>query len=211
MRTRSPESHGVGTSGGERPRVTVPLLPSPVSALRRDWPPPLRLLLGEAAGDIWATVLDTAGGRLRGLRVTSTTLQPDGAAVVQYAAEVGWAEGRTALTADSWSTHARRTPSMTSETPIEREHPMSNRPATWKVVTFGAALAGLGVAGAGAGAGVADDEPRDQQPDSVVVDAAAADATATPADASPESADSPNESVTDSSEDTPDADAPGDD
>ncbi len=56
---------------------------------------------------------------------------------------------------------------------------------------------------AGAGAGVADDEPRDQQPDSVVVDAAAADATATPADASPESADSPNESVTDSPEDTP--------
>jgi hypothetical protein len=31
------------------------------------------------------------------------------------------------------------------------------------------------------------------------------------ADASPESADSPNESVTDSSEDTPDDDAPGDD
>ena len=35
---------------------------------------------------------------------------------------------------------------------------MSNRPATWKVVTFGAALAGLGVAGAGAA--VADDLDR---------------------------------------------------
>ena len=83
---------------------------------------------------------------------------------------------------------------------------MSTRPATWKILTFGAALAGLGVAGAGAAG--ADDEPRGQQPDSVVVDAPGdATAAATPADVSPESADSPNESVTDSPDDVAPADA----
>ncbi|WP_091157946.1 hypothetical protein [Geodermatophilus africanus] len=79
--------------------MTVPLLLSPVPALRRDWPPSLHLLLGEAAGDVWTTVLDAAGGRLRGLRVTSAGLQPDGAAVVQYAAEVGWDDGREVVPA----------------------------------------------------------------------------------------------------------------
>jgi hypothetical protein len=90
--------------------VPTPLLSSPVPALRHDWPPSLQLLLGEAAGDIWTTVLDTAGGRLRGLRVTSTTLQPDGAAVVQYAAEVGWAEGRTTREVLAATTGARIPP-----------------------------------------------------------------------------------------------------
>ena len=90
--------------------MTVPLLSSPVPALRRDWPPSLQLLLGEAAGDVWTTVLDAAGGRLRGLRVTSTTLQPDGAAVVQYAAEVGWDDGRLTREVLAATTGARIPP-----------------------------------------------------------------------------------------------------
>jgi hypothetical protein len=76
---------------------------------------------------------------------------------------------------------------------------MSTRPATWKVVPLGAALAGLGVAGA-------DHGPRGQEPDGIVVDAAA-EASATPADASPESADSPDESATDSPGDVAPVDA----
>jgi hypothetical protein len=92
------------------PLLSSPLLSSPLPALRHDWPPSLQLLLGEAAGDIWTTVLDTAGGRLRGLRVTSVTLQPDGAAVVQYAAEVGWAEGRTSREVLAATTGARIPP-----------------------------------------------------------------------------------------------------
>ena len=85
---------------------------------------------------------------------------------------------------------------------------MSNRPAPWKIVTFGVALTGLGVAGAGVS--IADDDRRTAVPESVSVAAVDGPADASPdvaaADASPESADSPTESVTDS----PDA-APADD
>ena len=90
--------------------MTVPGLPSPVPAPRRDWPPSLQLLLGEAASDVWTTVLDAAGGRLRALRVTSAGLQPDGAAMVQYAAEVGWDDGRVTREVLAATTGARIPP-----------------------------------------------------------------------------------------------------
>ena len=76
---------------------------------------------------------------------------------------------------------------------------MTNRPATWKIVTFGAALTGLGATGIGVAA--ADDDRDRPLPAGVSVPAADAPADAPvdgPVDASPESADSPNESVTDS-------------
>lgn len=57
-------------------------------------PPSLQLLLGEPAGDLWSAVLGPLGGRLRTLRPTSVSLQPDGAATVQFSAAVTWADGR---------------------------------------------------------------------------------------------------------------------
>lgn len=57
-------------------------------------PASLRLLLGEPAGDLWSVVLDAHAGRLDGLRATGVTLQPDGAATVQYSADVTWSDGR---------------------------------------------------------------------------------------------------------------------
>lgn len=106
---------------------------------------------------------------------------------------------------------------------------MTRRPATWKIVTFGAALTGLGVAGAGIA--VADDDRPGSLPAAVNVTVPAADgsarsaqdspgaadaapADAAPVDASPESADSPTESAWDSPADaspdvaTPDVDSP---
>lgn len=70
------------------------------------WPASLRLLLGAEAGDLWPAVLP---GRLDELRVTGVTLQPDGAATVQYVATVTRPDGpatREALTA----TTGRRPP-----------------------------------------------------------------------------------------------------
>ena len=80
---------------------------------------------------------------------------------------------------------------------------MTRRPATWKVVTFGAALTGLGAAGVGIA--TASDDRTEPLPAGVSVAAhtdSPADASADrpapefPADLSPESADSPDESVT---------------
>jgi hypothetical protein len=62
--------------------------------LAPSWPASLRLLLGEPAGDLWTAVLDAHGGRLADLRAAGVTLQPDGAATVQYSAAVAWADGR---------------------------------------------------------------------------------------------------------------------
>ena len=67
---------------------------SPSPHLTPSWPASLRLLLGKPAGDLWSTVLDAHDGRLAGLRPTAVTLQPDGAATVQYSAAVTWADGR---------------------------------------------------------------------------------------------------------------------
>ncbi|MGY1603924.1 phosphotransferase [Geodermatophilus sp. SYSU D00815] len=69
-------------------------------------PPSLRLLLAAPATDLWSTVLTAVGGRLRTLRPTSVTLQPDGAATVQYSAVVAWPgerETREALAATTGS------------------------------------------------------------------------------------------------------------
>lgn len=58
------------------------------------WPPSLLLLLGEPARDLWSAVLGPLGGRLADLRPTSVSLQPDGAATVQFSAGVAWSDGR---------------------------------------------------------------------------------------------------------------------
>jgi hypothetical protein len=55
-------------------------------------------------------VLDAVDGRLRGLRATSVGLQPDGAAAVQYAAEVGWDDGRVTREVLAATTGARIPP-----------------------------------------------------------------------------------------------------
>ena len=67
------------------PRLDVPVQPAP------SWPAALRLLLGEAACDLWPDVLP---GRLDGLAVSGVTLQPDGAATVRYTAAVTRPDGR---------------------------------------------------------------------------------------------------------------------
>ena len=80
--------------------------PAPLP-LRRAWPPALRLLLGEEAGRLWDAALAPAGGRLTGLRPTGTTVQPGGSATVQYAAQVGWADGRRTRESLAATTGAR--------------------------------------------------------------------------------------------------------
>jgi hypothetical protein len=72
--------------------VPVPALDLPRGPAG-SWPTSLRLLLGEPALELWPAVLP---GRLDGLRVTGVTLQPDGAATVQYAAAVTRPDGREA-------------------------------------------------------------------------------------------------------------------
>ncbi|SDE40422.1 Predicted kinase, aminoglycoside phosphotransferase (APT) family [Blastococcus fimeti] len=85
-----------------------PLLDPPApGALRRSWPPALRLLLGEEAGPLWDAALEAAGGRLVGLRPTGTAVQPNGAATVQYTAEVAWADGRRTRESLAATTGAR--------------------------------------------------------------------------------------------------------
>ncbi|WP_252441281.1 phosphotransferase [Pseudonocardia humida] len=60
---------------------------------------PLTLLLGPEAPAVLATALDGYRGRLHALRVASVAVQPTGAAVVQYRADVERADGsRTAET-----------------------------------------------------------------------------------------------------------------
>ncbi|SOE04045.1 Phosphotransferase enzyme family protein [Blastococcus haudaquaticus] len=70
--------------------MPAPVDPDVVAA----WPPSLQLLLGEPAADLWTAVLAPLGGRLRTLRATTVSLQPDGAATAQYSAAVAWADGR---------------------------------------------------------------------------------------------------------------------
>jgi hypothetical protein len=85
-----------------------PVLDPPApAAVRRDWPPALRLLLGEDAGPLWDAALAPAGGRLGALRPTGTAVQPSGAATVQYAAEVAWADGRRTRESLAATTGAR--------------------------------------------------------------------------------------------------------
>lgn len=67
------------------PRLALPVPPT------TSWPAALRLLLGDAACDLWAPVLS---GRLEALRVSGVTLQPDGGATVRYTAAVTRPDGR---------------------------------------------------------------------------------------------------------------------
>jgi aminoglycoside phosphotransferase len=67
------------------PRLALPVRPA------ASWPASLRLLLDDAACDLWPTVID---GPLEALRVTGVTLQPDGAATVRYSAAVARPDGR---------------------------------------------------------------------------------------------------------------------
>ena len=74
------------------------------------WPVSLRLLLGEPAGDLWSAVLGPLGGALRSLRPTSASLQPDGAATVQFSAAVVWRDGRETREALAATTGSRIPP-----------------------------------------------------------------------------------------------------
>lgn len=67
------------------PRLVVPVRPA------ARWPASLRLLLDDAACDLWPAVLP---GRLAALRVAGVTLQPDGTATVRYSAAVTRRDGR---------------------------------------------------------------------------------------------------------------------
>jgi hypothetical protein len=62
---------------------------------RQTWPAPLALLLGPDAAELLGVALDGYGGRLTALRVVTVGVQPGGATVVQYAAEVQRADGTT--------------------------------------------------------------------------------------------------------------------
>ncbi|SCX45312.1 Phosphotransferase enzyme family protein [Klenkia marina] len=74
--------------------TTAPLLvPAATPALAEGWPASLQLLLGEPAVDLWAAVLAPTGAALRSIRATSVSLRADGAATVQYAAELVDAAG----------------------------------------------------------------------------------------------------------------------
>jgi hypothetical protein len=88
--------------------VSLPVLSPPAPpARRRAWPPSLRLLLGHEAGPLWNAALAPAGGQLAALRPTGAALQPGGAATVQYAAEVAWADGRRTRESLAATTGAR--------------------------------------------------------------------------------------------------------
>lgn len=76
-------------------------------AVRRCWPPALRLLLGEEAGPLWDAALAPAGGRLSALRAIGTTVQPGGGATVRYAGEVAWTDGRRTRESLAATTGAR--------------------------------------------------------------------------------------------------------
>ena len=87
------------------------------------------------------------------------------------------------------------------------------RPATWKILTVGAALSGLGIAGAGVALADGGSPATDVRPIAVSAPAANAPQALAPAvntgmgDLSPESADSPFESPVDSADspfDSPD-------
>jgi hypothetical protein len=58
------------------------------------WPAPLSLLLGAEAPELLAVALQGYRSRLRALRVVTVGVQPGGATVVQYAADVERADGR---------------------------------------------------------------------------------------------------------------------
>ncbi len=86
----------------------IPPPPCPADAVT--WPASLQLLLGEPAGDLWSAVLGPLGGALRALRPTGVSLQPDGAATVQFSAAVAWGDGRETREALAATTGSRIPP-----------------------------------------------------------------------------------------------------
>jgi hypothetical protein len=78
MRALSFASHPQGIEGGQPGSVTCT---------------PLSLLLGAEAAELLAVALEGYGSRLRELRVVTVGVQPSGATVVQYAADVQRADG----------------------------------------------------------------------------------------------------------------------
>jgi Phosphotransferase enzyme family len=56
-------------------------------------PTPLDLLLGPDAGELMGVVVAGCGGTLRALRVSTVSVQPTGASVVQYSADVERSDG----------------------------------------------------------------------------------------------------------------------
>ncbi|MHA6620178.1 phosphotransferase family protein [Pseudonocardia sp. DLS-67] len=68
------------------------LAPNHVSS-HPSWPAPLSLLLGVEAPELLAVALEGYRSRLRALRVVTVGVQPGGATVVQYAADVERADG----------------------------------------------------------------------------------------------------------------------
>jgi hypothetical protein len=75
--------------------TTLPGHSSTHPATPADWPPALALLLGPDAVSVLTTALDGAGGRLLAWRPRQVTHQPRRSTVVQYGADVEWADGRT--------------------------------------------------------------------------------------------------------------------
>lgn len=108
MRADSSRFHPDTTvAAHRRPVISAPLSrPAGVERVE-SWPPSLQLLLGEPAGDLWSAVLAPLGGRLRTLRPTNVSLQPDGAATVQFSAAVTWADGRETRESLAATTGAR--------------------------------------------------------------------------------------------------------
>lgn len=84
--------------------------PPPCPADAATWPASLQLLLGEPAGDLWSAVLGPLGGALRALRPAGVSLQPDGAATVQFSATVTWGDGRETREALAATTGSRIPP-----------------------------------------------------------------------------------------------------
>ena len=93
MRGASSAPHRHVTATAQRGPVTAssPVDPATIPA---GWPPALHLLLGPAAGELWAAVLGPLGGTPTALRPIGVGLQADGAATAQYSAHVAWTDGR---------------------------------------------------------------------------------------------------------------------
>jgi len=83
--------------------VCVTLRPMTIVAGRRpvgvpdetDWPGELQLLLGADAGGMLSAAADAAGGTLRTWAPRQVTHQPNRSTVVQYRADIEWADGAT--------------------------------------------------------------------------------------------------------------------
>jgi hypothetical protein len=114
-------------------------------------------LLGLEASTVLSVAVAEYGCVLEDLRAAEVDVHPSGAVIVLYAAGVRRGDGTRVtefLGATSW------------ETILAEEEFIMERPASWKVVTIGTALAGLSVAG-GPGAARSDSGSSGSGPASV--------------------------------------------